>query len=129
MATSFDTRNGERLAGFLGCFSIGLGLAEFLAPAAMARIIGVKHPDRTTTNTMRMMGLREIGAGVLVLSNKQDAQPMWLRVAGDALDLALLGKTMMNPENDRSRAVFATANVLAVTALDVAAAKQLSHAA
>jgi uncharacterized membrane protein len=48
-------------------------------------------------------------------------------VAGDALDLALLGKVIANPENHRGRALFATANVLAVTALDVMAARTLSQ--
>jgi uncharacterized membrane protein len=118
---------GESLADFLGYFSIGLGLAEFLAPKAMARVIGVKEPDGTATNTMRMMGLREIGHGVAILSNQQPEKAMWARVAGDALDLAFLGKTLSNPDNDRGRTLFATANVLAVTALDVMAAKQLSR--
>jgi uncharacterized membrane protein len=34
---------------------------------------------------------------------------------------------MANPENDRGRTAFATANVLAVTALDVMTARQLSQ--
>jgi len=117
---------GESLANFLGVFSIGLGLAELLAPNAMSRVIGVKHPDATNRTTMRLMGLREIGAGVSILSKQQPAKAMWSRVAGDALDLALLGRTLANPENDRGRTLFATANVLAVTALDVMCAKELS---
>jgi uncharacterized membrane protein len=52
---------------------------------------------------------------------------MWARVAGDALDLALLGKAMANPDNGRGRTMFATANVLAVTALDIIAARELSR--
>ena len=36
-----------------------------------------------------------------------------LEVLGFSWDLALLGKVMANPENSRSRALFATANVLA----------------
>jgi hypothetical protein len=43
------------------------------------------------------------------------------------LDLGLLGKTLANSENDRGRTIFAVANVLAVTALDIMAAKQLSR--
>ena len=117
---------GEKLANFLGFFSIGLGLAEALAPQAMARLIGVKHPDERTRAMMRLMGLREIGHGVAILSNQFPTRSVWARVAGDALDLALLGKTLANPENDRGRTLFATANVLAVTALDVMAAKQLA---
>ena len=118
---------GESLADFLGYFSIGLGLAEVLAPTLMSRIIGVKRPDERNRSTMRLMGLREISHGVAILSNQQPEKAVWSRVAGDALDLALLGKTLANPDNDRGRTLFATANVLAVTALDIMCAKQLSR--
>jgi len=116
---------GESLADFLGYFSLGLGLAEFLMPASMARLIGVESDDRNRT-LMRVMGLREMSNGVAVLSNQQPAKAMWSRVVGDALDLACLGSALANPKNDRGRTLFATANVLAVTALDVMCAKQLS---
>ena len=118
---------GESLADFLGYFSIGLGLAELLAPSVMSRVVGIKRPDERSRATMRLMGLREIGHGLGILSNQQPAKAVWSRVAGDALDLALLGRTMANPENDRGRALFATANVLAVAALDVMCARQLSQ--
>jgi uncharacterized membrane protein len=118
---------GESTADGLGYFSIGLGLAELLAPSAMSRLIGVKHPDERNLTTMRAMGLREIGHGLAILSNQQPAKAVWSRVAGDVLDLALLGRTLANPENDRGRTLFATANVLAVAALDVMTARQLSQ--
>jgi uncharacterized membrane protein len=118
---------GESLADFLGYFSIGLGLAEFLAPNVLSRVVGIKHPGERNRATMRLMGLREIGHGLAILSNQQPAKAVWARVAGDALDLALLGGTLANPENDRGRTLFATANVLAVTALDVMCARQLSQ--
>ena len=81
---------------------------------------------RATARLMRALGAREISNGIAILSRQQPEKAIWSRVAGDALDLALLGKVMANPENDRGRALFATANVLAVTALDVMCAKQLS---
>ena len=118
---------GESTADGLGYFSIGLGLAELLAPTAMSRLIGVKHPDERNVATMRLMGLREIGHGVAILSNQRPAKAVWSRVAGDALDLALLGRTLANAENDRGRTIFATANVLAVAAVDVMTARQLSR--
>ena len=118
---------GESLADFLGYFSIGLGLAEALMPKTMTRVIGIKHPDDENVATMRAMGLREIGHGIAILSNQRPAKAVWSRVAGDALDLALLARTFANPENDRGRTAFATLNVLAVTALDIMAAKQLSR--
>ena len=51
---------------------------------------------------------------------------MWSRVAGDALDLASLGNAARSPNAKMGRVAFASANVLAVTALDVIAARQLS---
>jgi uncharacterized membrane protein len=117
---------GESLANFLGYFSLGLGLAEFLAPSVMSRVIGVKRPDDRNRSTMRLMGLREIGHGLAILSNPQPKKAVWSRVGGDVIDLALLGRALSNPDNDRGRTVIATANVLAVAALDVMAAKELS---
>lgn len=118
---------GESTADGLGYFGIGLGLAELLAPDVVARIIGVRNPDARSRSTLRLMGLREIGSGVAILSAQQPATAVWSRVVGDAIDLALLGRTLANPENDRARALFGIANVLAVTALDVTAARQLSR--
>jgi len=117
---------GESLADFLGVFSIGLGLAQFLAPEGMSKICGIKDAEGNS-RLMRALGAREISHGVAILSRQQPEKALWSRVAGDALDLALLGKVMANPENSRGRAMFATANVLAVTALDVMAARTLSR--
>lgn len=117
---------GESTADFLGYFSLGLGLAEVLAPHAMSKVVGVKHVDETNIRTMQAMGLREIGHGLSILTNQHPEKAVWGRVAGDVLDLALLGRTASNPDNDRGRTLFATLNVLAVTALDVMTARQLS---
>ena len=116
---------GESLADFLGVFSIGLGLAQVLAPEGMSKICGIKDAEGNR-RLMRALGAREISHGIAILSRQQPEKALWSRVAGDALDLALLGKVMANPENSRGRALFATANVLAVTALDVMAARTLS---
>jgi uncharacterized membrane protein len=117
---------GESLADFLGVFSIGLGLAQVLAPEGMSKICGIRDAEGNRP-VMRALGMREISHGIAILSRQQPEKAVWSRVAGDALDLALLGKVMANPENSRGRALFATANVLAVTALDVMAARQLSR--
>src|SRR4051812_25844223 len=124
IADSDRGTGGESLANFLGWFSVGLGMAEALAPRAMSRGVGV-DPDENSGG-MRAMGLREIGHGLAILTNQQPTKALWARVAGDALDLALLGKALSNPDNGRGRTMFATANVLAVTALDIIAAKELS---
>jgi uncharacterized membrane protein len=115
--------SAKRLARGLGWFSLGLGLSELLAPKAIAKISGVSNAH---TGLIRLYGLREIAAGVTIFSQENPAAGVWSRVAGDALDLASLGKAFASPRANKGRVAFATANVLAVTALDLIAAKQLS---
>jgi len=113
----------EQLARGLGWFSIGLGLAELLAPRGVAKVAGL----RGNTGLIRLFGLREIASGIAIFTQgKRPAGALWSRVVGDALDLACLGAAYASPDNDKARLTFATANVLAVTALDVLCAGQLS---
>jgi uncharacterized membrane protein len=116
--------NAKRLARGLGWFSVGLGLTELLAPSFIARISGVAE-DRT--GLIRLYGLREIASGIAIFSQENPAAGVWSRVAGDALDLASLGAAATSPDANRGRITFATANVLAVTALDLICARQLSN--
>src|ERR1041385_5983308 len=53
--------SAKRLAKGLGWFSVGLGLAELLAPRAIANISGVSN---THTGLIRLYGARELGAGI-----------------------------------------------------------------
>lgn len=116
--------SAEQLARGLGWFSIGLGLAELLAPRGVAKVAGVRGSN---AGFIRLMGLREIAHGVAIFSQgRRPAAALWARVAGDALDLAALGAAFASPDSNKGRVAFATANVLAVTALDVLCAKQLS---
>src|ERR1043165_3431786 len=115
--------SAKKLAKGLGWFSIGLGVTELLAPKAIAKICGVSNAH---TGLIRVYGLREIAAGIAIFAQEKPAAGVWSRVAGDALDLASLGKAFASPTANRGRVAFATANVLAVTALDLIAAKQLS---
>jgi uncharacterized membrane protein len=114
----------EQIANGLGWFSIGLGLAEIIVPKAFARFIGAEGRH---TALIRFMGLREITAGVGILTNRRPAQWVWARVAGDAMDLACLGAAFSSREADHGRLKAATAAVLGVTALDVYNAQQLSR--
>ena len=116
--------NAKRLARGLGWFSFGLGLTELFAPNLIARISGVSEER---TGLIRLYGLREIASGIAIFSQKNPAAGVWSRVAGDALDLASLGAAATSPDANLGRISFATANVLAVTALDVMCARQLSN--
>jgi uncharacterized membrane protein len=118
--------SAKRLAKGLGWFSIGLGLAELLAPRAIANISGVSNKH---TGLIRLYGLREISSGITIFAQKKPTEGVWSRVVGDAVDLTTLGIAATNPEAKLGRVAFATANVLAVTALDVMCAMQLSNGA
>jgi uncharacterized membrane protein len=112
----------DRMLGrILGLFSVGLGLAELLAPRAVGRAIGVgDHPA-----IIRMVGVREIVTGLGILSERAPGAWAWARVAGDAMDLALLGAATTSPDADPRRIAATTAGVLGVAALDVYSSQQL----
>jgi uncharacterized membrane protein len=111
----------EQLAIGLGWFSIGLGLAEVLAPRALARIIGMPNASPAV---LRAFGAREIGAGLAILNEPDRAAWLWSRVGGDAVDLSYLASGI-HEENDKMRVNVALAAVAGVTALDVLCASQL----
>ncbi|HEX8180179.1 MAG TPA: SRPBCC family protein [Pyrinomonadaceae bacterium] len=116
--------DAEQLAQGLGWFSIGLGLAEVLAPRGVAKVAGLQGKN---TGLIRLFGLREIASGIAIfMQGKRPAAAVWSRVAGDALDIACLGASFASPRTNKGRLAFATANVLTVTALDVLCAQQLS---
>jgi uncharacterized membrane protein len=117
--------NVEGLANFLGWFSVGLGLAQITAPRRMARLVGASG-DGKSEATMRALGFRELTAGVGILSQRRPAGWVWSRVAGDTMDLALLGRTLGSDRAERNRTTAATAAVLGITALDVYCARQLT---
>jgi len=109
-------REKDALTSFLGWFSVGLGAAELLAPSLVARVIGVDEDENR--GLLRAFGVRELIAGVAILTRPRPTYWMWNRVLGDAIDLAALGRAMRSTENNRARLGAATA-VAAVTALDV----------
>lgn len=116
----------DKLANGLGWFSIGLGLAEVTAPRKMAQLIGVNDAGKTR-NVLRSYGIREIAAGVGILTRPRPASWVWGRVAGDVLDLTSLGSALASRGVNRTRIAIATAAVAGVTALDVCCGKELSR--
>lgn len=134
-ATSADPRGsdrrqgaGERLAKGLGWFSIGLGVPQVLAPGRMNRLIGVEDSRRNRA-VMRAMGVRELAGAPGILDRPRPAGFLFARVAGDALDLALLGAALRAEGSARARVAAATAAVAGVAVLDVLASARTSRAA
>jgi uncharacterized membrane protein len=114
---------GEALAKALGWFSIGLGVAEVLAPRAVARVIGIQpHPLM-----LPVFGMREIAAGVGILTQPKPAEWVLGRVAGDVCDLAALATAVPSSETNHARLALATVAVAGVTVLDLLCAQQLSE--
>jgi uncharacterized membrane protein len=119
----FEVADEDQLARGLGWFSIGLGLTELLAPRVLAKAVGV----RPHTGLFYFLGLREIASGIGILTQRKPAESLWSRVAGDAMDLALLGIAMKGGRNGHGRLLFATAAVMGLTALDVACSQKMSR--
>ena len=100
----------------LAWFSIGLGLAELLAPRRVSKAAGM-----TKHNTLlRGYGLREIGTGVGLLAAKNPTPWLWARVAGDVVDMATVGITASTRRPGRLSGTFAA--LLGVGLLDLYAA-------
>jgi uncharacterized membrane protein len=116
----------EKIATGLGWFSIGLGLAELVAPRQLSRFIGLEDGGGKQT-VLRTYGLREISAGIGILAQPKPTGWLWARVAGDAMDLASLGMAFKSPDACRGRLAGATAAVVGVTALDILTAQRLSQ--
>lgn len=113
------------MAKGLGWFSVGLGLAEILAPGTFARTIGLKG-QRASRTVTRFVGIREIASGVGILTERRPVGWVWSRVAGDVMDLALLGAGFTARRANRKRLAAAAAGVLGVTVVDALCAEQLS---
>jgi uncharacterized membrane protein len=120
------TENGkglERLAKGLGWFGLGLGIAEIAFPRVLARLIGVRPHQRL----FPALGLREVVSGIGIIAQERPTGWMWSRVAGDAMDLALLGAAATSEETDEERWRVATGSVGAVTLLDLVCAFWLTR--
>jgi len=110
------------LAKGLGWFSIGLGLAEIFAPRQLGRAIGVRADHAAV---LPFLGIRELTSGLGILAQTTHTRA-WVksRVAGDIIDLALLGAAFGARDTSRTRLAVATAAVAGVTALDVLCSTQ-----
>lgn len=112
----------RRMARALGLTGIGLGLAELAMPRRLSRRLGL----RDAKTVLRIMGAREILSGVGVLAPRNPTAGLWSRVAGDAMDLGLLGVAVARSRN-RKMVAGAIATVAAISALDLLYARRLQR--
>jgi hypothetical protein len=109
------------LAQGLGWFSIGLGLAEVVAPGRLARFLGMEE----RTELIRVYGMREIATGVGILSQDDPTPWLWSRVGGDVLDLGSLAAGLGRSNPQRENVGLAIAAVAGIMALDLLCARML----
>jgi hypothetical protein len=108
----------DQLVRGLGYFSIGLGLAELLAPRQVSRGAGMRRQD----NLLRGFGLREIGTGIGLLTASNPRPWLWGRVVGDVLDVATVAAAADRRKPGRLASSFAA--LLGVGLLDLYCAIQ-----
>lgn len=118
---AFDgLRAADSLERGLGWFSMALGTAAVAAPGVVCWFAGVRSP-----RLMRLVGARDLTAGIGILTQHDRGPWLWSRVVGDTFDLAALSVALARPST-RRRAAVAVATVAGVTMLDVLAAMRIS---
>ena len=112
----------RHIAQKLAWLSIALGAAELAMPKRMTRMLGVSRGHRL----IQLFGMRELAAGIGLLAPGKQAPWLWARVAGDALDIAMLGAALA-VSRKRGTVAAMLAGVAAVTLADVVCAGQLTR--
>jgi hypothetical protein len=114
----------QHAARALGWTSLVIAVLEIAAPNWLCEQFGLDGSPAL----VRALGAREAAAGLGILAARDPAPGVWARVAGDAMDAALLGAAASRTSRPRGLAV-AAALVAAVTVLDVLCAVRLQRPA
>ncbi|GLY85550.1 SRPBCC family protein [Actinoallomurus iriomotensis] len=115
-------RRAGRPARALGWTSLGLGVARLAAPGAVRRLAGVDD-SAWARLLVPLAGVRELCHAAVLLGSRVPGPWVWSRVAGDAVDLALMGcATARRGRARRRRAAAATAAVAGLAAVDLTTA-------
>jgi uncharacterized membrane protein len=110
------------LSRALGLLSLGLGVGSLAAPDKTRELTGLDH-SIVAPIALRAAGARELLHAAGLLAARNPTGWVWSRVAGDAMDLAVLGRATRHRHRDRRRrAMIATGVVAGITMLDLAVA-------
>ncbi len=118
---SISEKWAPTLAVGLGGFSIALGLMELIAPRALARTLGMAGSEKLIAG----YGVREIGAGIGILSSHDPKPWLWGRVGGDVLDIGTLATGITAGNRQKANIMAVLGAVIGVTVLDVLCAVSL----
>ena len=124
--TTFPPRNPagsmQNTVHALGWASIGLGVLGILAPSALSRNLGVASKE----GLLAGFGVRELTAGVGILTATDPRPWIWARVAGDVVDIAALTSGATSGSRRKGSARFALFMVAGITMVDVLCAQWLT---
>ncbi|WP_307854515.1 SRPBCC family protein [Micromonospora sp. C31] len=119
---------GTGLPRVLGVVSLALGSGGLLAPRTVARLTGVDDSPAARA-VIAAVGARELVHAAGLLAGRRPAGWTWTRVAGDAVDLTLLGRTWADRCGERRRRVaLTTAAIAGIAAVDLIAAVRAGRA-
>jgi len=93
----------QAISRALGWFSAALGIVQLAAPRHLLGAVGIRPSGRRVVVTTRLVGIRELTVvpGLLAVSRPWG----WLaaRVAGDAVDIALMVAALRSRTTRRGR--------------------------
>jgi len=114
-------RTTEQLTRALGLASLALAVPAIWKPQLVAKVTGFGRNPRAA-GMIRAVGLRELGHAVGLVAGPRSA--VWTRVAGDTMDLALLGRALhaRTRGTSRERIELTTVVVAGIAAVDLYAA-------
>jgi len=116
--------NDIQMARVLALLSFKLGALELIFGRRIADELGIDKPALVDA-----FGAREIATGIAAMGHPDSALPIWGRVAGDVMDLALLSSALGSNNRRRHNAAWAAIAVLGITLVDVAVAVSLTKRA
>jgi hypothetical protein len=114
----------DLMARGLGMLSLMLGAMEVTGARKIAAMLGIRGQERL----IMLCGAREILQGAAILAARDPTLWVWVRVAGDALDIGTLAAEHYAGNRSRTRSMaVALAGVLGISAMDVMNARRLSR--
>ncbi|WP_205752287.1 SRPBCC family protein [Cryptosporangium phraense] len=107
--------------------SLGLGVAQLVAPNAVRRISGVDDSP-TSRAVVPLVGARELVHAAGLLTSRRKGAWAWTRVMGDAMDLTALGVAISHRAGQRRRRLLGvTGAIVGITAVDLLTAVQATR--
>lgn len=114
-------------ADAMGWASVALGVPMLTMPRRLLETAGIRA-DTTATAVVAGVGVRELMATLTLNAMRHRRVGMWSRVAGDTMDLTLLGVAFLRRRRDPARLLGTIGFIGSIFAVDLLTALQLDRA-